>query len=111
MLEIEYQFFCDVFDMSTGYRPNFNVAGYWLYKDNKPLIHLTESSNDVEAPFNNVINHIAFRLTDGEAILSKLAQKDIKFTLTQIEELEMTQVFFKSPAGVGLEVNFLKASD
>jgi catechol 2,3-dioxygenase-like lactoylglutathione lyase family enzyme len=44
LLERVRDFYCSVLDLREGFRPNFSQRGFWLYADDKPLIHLSESN-------------------------------------------------------------------
>jgi hypothetical protein len=39
--------------------------------------------------------------------VSRLDDYGVEFRVSSIPELKMTQLFFKDPAGTGLEVNFI----
>ena len=45
LLEQVREFYCNILELEVGPRPDFGIAGYWLYGDNHPLIHLIESPN------------------------------------------------------------------
>jgi extradiol dioxygenase family protein len=104
-LEKEKQFFCDILGLTIGFRPQFNNQGYWLYDGDKPIIHLTI---DEEARQNKgYIDHLAFQSSHSENFISTLNQLKIKYTTSYIEELQTLQVFFKSPLGIRIEVQFI----
>lgn len=103
----EKQFFCQVFGLVVGERPNFTRTGYWLYAGDKAIVHLTESEQNYRSRRANYLDHVAFQLTDLDALIAILKQLGTDFHLAKLPELGMTQVFFKSPAGIGLEASFL----
>lgn len=113
VLDIEKDFFCEVFQLAVGYRPNFTRNGYWLYAtqtnktDSNALVHLTESDEHSGSPVNHYLDHIAFQLTGLTQLLAKLNELGISYRMDSLPDIGMTQVFFKSPAGIGLEANFL----
>ena len=107
VLEKEKNFFCKLFGLEQGFRPNFSRPGYWLYKENKPIIHLIESKLHVGSEKPYYLDHIAFRNQGLREFISQLKHLKVSFKAKEIPQLEMTQLFFHSPAGIGLEVNFL----
>ncbi|REL35293.1 hypothetical protein [Thalassotalea euphylliae] len=113
VLAIEKDFFCKVFQLAIGYRPNFSRNGYWLYatqtdsKDKNALVHLTESDEHSASPVKHYLDHVAFQLTGLARLLAKLDELGISYRTDSLPDIVMTQVFFTSPAGIGLEANFL----
>ena len=107
LLNKEKSFFCEVFDLKVGFRPAFNRNGYWLYSGNQAIIHLTESEEHFPAERQGFLDHIAFQLTGLHSLLSKLVDRDIPFHTDSLPEIGMTQIFFKSPSGIGIEANFV----
>ncbi|WP_163836032.1 VOC family protein [Spartinivicinus ruber] len=100
-------FYCELFGLVEGYRPNFFRKGYWLYFDEKALIHLTESNKHYSNERQGYLDHIAFQATGLEEFIDKLREFKIKFNIEHLSDIGMTQLFFKDPAGIGVEVNFL----
>ena len=110
LLEKEKTFFCELFDLAVGFRPKFFRGGYWLYHQDKPMIHLTESADDKASQQTGFLDHIAFQLTGLGDFIHRLTQLDIPYTTDSLAEIGMTQLFFTSPAGIGLEANFVHES-
>lgn len=108
LLEQEKDFFCQLFNLSVGFRPQFSRNGYWLYSNEQALVHLTESNLHQPNQSQGCLDHIAFQLTGLNQLLDKLAERNIEYTTDSLPEIGMTQVFFTSPSGVGLEANFLQ---
>lgn len=52
------------------------------------------------------IDHIAFRSRNPGAMRRRLDDKGVEYRSGYIPEFNMTQLFFKDPAGNGIEVNF-----
>ncbi|MDE1461668.1 hypothetical protein [Spartinivicinus poritis] len=100
-------FYGELFDLVEGYRPNFSRKGYWLYSADKALIHLTESNKHYRNEKPGYLDHIAFQITGLKEFISKLKKMDIEFTVDHLADIGMTQLFFKDPAGIGIEANFL----
>ncbi|MBD1391060.1 hypothetical protein IC617_16655 [Neiella sp. HB171785] len=107
VLLIEKEFFHRVFGFAAGSRPQFAKEGYWLYNGEQAVIHLSKSDNHSNQNENGYLDHIAFRMTGLASLLTTLEELKVPFRRQVNEHLNMTQVFFKSPAGVGLEANFV----
>ena len=107
MLLQEKEFFCELFNLKVGFRPKFSRNGYWLYSGERALVHLTESNLHTPNQSQGCLDHIAFQLTGLDSLLSKLAARNINYQTDSLPEIGMTQIFFNSPSGVGLEANFL----
>ena len=110
LLEKVKAFYCEIFDLKEGFRPNFERKGYWLYSGESPLVHLTESNSHFESDRPYYLDHITFQLTGLNILLEKLASINVEYKTDHLPEIGMTQIFFKDPAGVGLEVNFIDES-
>ncbi|HOY21875.1 MAG TPA: hypothetical protein PK002_01915 [Cellvibrio sp.] len=100
-------FYCNIFGLSEGFRPKSTIGGFWLYSGERALIHLAESSEHYHNEKQGYLDHIAFQTTGLESVISKLNAAKIEFTRDYFPEINMTQLFFKDPAGTGVEVNFL----
>lgn len=106
LLDSEKSFFCKVFRLTEGFRPDFQRHGYWLYSGEHALIHLTEC--DIPRSTNNTghLDHIAFAMSGLDEFITALESLAVIYSLNKIPDLSITQVFFKSPSGIGLEANF-----
>ncbi len=100
-------FYCELFDLTVGFRPNFRRNGFWLYYGTNPIIHLTESSEHYQNEKQGYLDHIAFQRKGLKELLAKLQCMEVSYTLDPLSEIGMTQVFFNDPSGLGLEVNFI----
>ena len=107
LLERLKEFYCELFELEEGFRPPFSRAGYWLYSGGNALIHLTESIEHFPSEKTSYFDHITFQLTGLKKLLEKLENLGIKYTTDHLPEIGMTQIFFKDPAGIGLEANFI----
>jgi len=107
LLEKVRDFYCTVLEMEEGFRPVFSSPGYWLYADDKPLIHLSECEGRRGAEHSGFLDHIAFRSNGLCALMRRLANNGIEYRVNSVPELNMTQLFFVDPANNGLEVNFV----
>jgi glyoxylase I family protein len=111
-LEKTKDFLIRVFDLQPGERPAViaaNIPGYWLYYQDKPLIHLIRSSfyykntNDTSA---EAIDHTAFFLEDFEAFREKLIGLKIHYSLMELPDIGERRIFLHTPTGILLETVF-----
>lgn len=98
-------FYSDVFDLRVGPRPNFTSVGYWLYSNNRPIIHLSESNQHFENDKQGYFDHVAFTVEDIELIVENLKSMGIAYQLNTTPQTNMTQIFFKDLCGLGVEAS------
>ncbi|MRI34037.1 hypothetical protein EOPP23_13655 [Endozoicomonas sp. OPT23] len=110
VIEVVKGFYCDLFGMSVGERASFKSRGYWLYKHEQAIIHLTISNKHYEQDRPGYLDHIAFRMEGSQQFLATLEERSIGFEKKYLADMGMTQIFFFDPAGNQLEVNFLDQS-
>jgi catechol 2,3-dioxygenase-like lactoylglutathione lyase family enzyme len=99
-------FYCAVFGLVEGFRPQFQSPGYWLYAGDRALVHLSVNDRHGAGDGPGHLDHVAFQTSGLEQLLERLRALEIEYRSNYIPEFEMTQVFFTDPAGTGLEVNF-----
>ena len=100
-------FYCDVLGLKEGFRPNFSKDGFWLYSQDKAIIHLVVSSHHHENEKQGYFDHFALRTTGLAKVLEKLDAFNIEYTANHLPEISLTQIFCKDPAGTGVEISFL----
>jgi catechol 2,3-dioxygenase-like lactoylglutathione lyase family enzyme len=99
------QFYQNILGLQDGFRPQFGAPGYWLYADDKPIVHLTESQKDTNAK-PNYLGHVALQCVGLSEVKNHLNNCEVPFREFVIEELGQTQLFVKDPAGISVELNF-----
>jgi len=99
-------FYCRLFNLSDGFRPDFPDKGFWLYTEDKPIVHLSESNSHHPVARRGYLDHIAFQATGLDEMIKRLELLGLKYSLAHIPEIRLTQIFLNDPAGTGLEVNF-----
>lgn len=107
LIESLRSFYCDLFGMTDGFRPDFSFNGYWLYAGDRALIHLSESYLDHWAEGQSHLDHFAFRTSGLQEILARLKSMNINYSTGFVPETDVTQLFFKDPSGTGVEVQFI----
>ena len=106
LLEDVKNFYCLIFNLTESSRPSFSTIGYWLYAGEKAIIHLVESNTHFKNEKQGYLDHVAFQTTGLKGIIKKLEAMEIKYSKAYLPEIDLTQLFFKDPAGIGVEVNF-----
>ena len=103
-------FYCDILGFTDGPRPKSTIQGFWLYSGEHALLHLAESTEHYKNDKQGYLDHVAFQTTGLKHIVGKLNEKYIPFSHYYFSEVNKTQIFFKDPAGTGIEINFLNES-
>ena len=106
LLEKERDFFCEVLGLREGNRPNFSSRGYWLYAGKNAIVHLSESDSHIGAEKQGHFDHVAFQTSNISELIQTLKDSEIDHSVVYLAEIDMTQVFCKSPSGTGIEINF-----
>ena len=99
------EFYCTALQLADGPRPDFGIRGFWLYGDNKPILHLIESENHFPADKPCFIDHVAYEVTGLDAYIGRLEGLGVEFRVSHIPEYEISQVFCQDPCGIGVEAN------
>ncbi|WP_426671241.1 VOC family protein [Mucilaginibacter sp. McL0603] len=111
-LEKTKEFLIRVFDLQPGERPAViaaNIPGYWLYYQDKPIIHLIRSSFFHKMAVDNsseAIDHTAFFMKDFEAFKLRLTALKIHFSLMDLPDIGERRIFLRTPTGILLETVF-----
>ena len=101
-------FYCEVVGLEQGQRPDFGNFGYWLYAGDHCVLHLSQARPE-EKRLTHVattFDHVAFSCTERPEMEERLKRHNIEFTTGQVPSLGSAQLFFKDPAGNGVELNF-----
>ncbi len=107
LMDVLRDFYRDIVGLHQGPRPPFDSFGYWLYAGDRAVVHLSEARADVPltgAP--TVYDHTAFRCTDRPAFEALLRTKRIDYRVVEVPLTGQIQIFFRDPAGNGVELNF-----
>ena len=108
MMEILKNFYIEVVGLEMGTRPPFKSNGFWLNAGKKDVLHLSETKKNDENPVNikNTFVHMAFTAVDKDKYIKILKEREIEFYLRSVPEIGTEQIFFKDPAGNGIELIF-----
>jgi catechol-2,3-dioxygenase len=100
-------FYCDVVGLTEGFRPAFERFGFWLYREDKDVLHLiTPKEGDGRSPQKSSFDHIAFKTAGYQGVLKKLQSLSIPFEEKPIPGMTAHQIFLRDPAGNRVELNF-----
>jgi catechol 2,3-dioxygenase-like lactoylglutathione lyase family enzyme len=108
-LEGTRAFFEAVLGLKPGYRPAFGFSGYWLYADGEPVVHLIPGHGRPVDRAGEMIDHVAFRLTDHDGMRRKLDDLAIPYSRMELPELGERRLFIRTPTGILLELVFREA--
>ena len=99
-------FYINVLGFKVGFRPKLSGPGQWLYAGSNAMVHLSEDENRTSRKGEDFLDHIAMRCVGVNEFAKKLNKYSIQYRLAYIPEIDLTQLFFKDPAGVTIELNF-----
>ncbi len=108
MMEQLKVFYRDVVGLRIGDRPQLTSFGYWLYAESIDVLHLSEAKPEEKRRENvaTTFDHVAFTATDYDATIVRLEKLSIEFKTREISDTGQKQIFFRDPAGNGIELNF-----
>jgi len=110
MMETLKIFYIEIVGLKLGIRPPFKSNGYWLTAGQKDVLHLSEAKdNEINPPnIKNTFDHMAFTAEGKDKYIEILKKMDIEFNIRVVPEIGTEQIFFKDPAGNGIELIFCK---
>lgn len=109
-----------VLGMEEGWHPEFGFPVYWMYLNDKDVVHISRSakhasenqrvylgraSQDTGAG-TGAVDHIAFRATGLKTMLAHLRAHNIAFTERRAGNQALYQLFLFDPNGIKIELNF-----
>ena len=108
LMEVVRSFYETIIGLQLGPRPPFQSFGYWLYADGKDLLHLSEElSEDRRRPGSDLtFDHVALESSNWPEYAQKLRTFGIHFTEEVVPTTGRRQIFFRDPAGNGVELIF-----
>ena len=104
-------FYVDVVGLRVGPRPPFDSFGYWLYAGDRAVLHLSlaapSEARRIDA--QTTFDHTAYDCTGRAEFEATLGRRDIAFRSAGVPGTTQVQLFFRDPAGNGIELNFASA--
>jgi catechol 2,3-dioxygenase-like lactoylglutathione lyase family enzyme len=110
-------FYRDALGLREGARPPLGFPGCWLYLGDVPCIHVAEwntyrahstavgISMSTPAPGTGPLDHIAFNAVDLAGVKARLSAYEIKYSINEVPNAGLTQLFLRDPNGVKVEIN------
>jgi catechol 2,3-dioxygenase-like lactoylglutathione lyase family enzyme len=119
-MEATRDFYRDICGLKVGPRPPLDFAGYWLYCDKIPVVHLVPLDNPIairgevnvppvsngRQPGSGAVDHLAFSATDVEGMKRHLKAKGVAFKERIQAGGFLHQIFLDDPNGVTVELNY-----
>jgi catechol 2,3-dioxygenase-like lactoylglutathione lyase family enzyme len=103
------RFYSDIVGLRVGPRPTLSFPGVWLYAGDTPLVHII-FERKIPTKETGAVDHLAFVAKgDPEQIYEVLRRNNIEFTHRYLDRTGVTQVFFRDPDNVGVELNYAPA--
>jgi catechol 2,3-dioxygenase-like lactoylglutathione lyase family enzyme len=102
-LEETRAFFCDVLGFTVGPRPKLKSNGYWLYSNDRALVHLVEAAGDMVE--TGMDDHIAMTISGSADVVTEMTDKGIAYWDRLLADRNLYQVFVRDPNGVVIELN------
>jgi extradiol dioxygenase family protein len=111
LLDTLRTFYCEVVGLTAASRPPFTSFGYWLYAGEHDVLHLSEAAAGEVRSVNvaTTFDHVAFACAGLSEFRQRLDRAGIDYRAARVPLTGQQQLFFKDPAGNGVELNF--ASD
>ena len=108
LLEDVRSFYVATIGLEVGPRPPFRSFGYWLYAGDQDLLHLSEEVEDDKRRKGSdlTFDHVAFYCTGLAAYRKRLDSLGIAFSEEAVPQTGRRQLFFRDPAGNGVELIF-----
>ena len=106
-MERARRFFCDVVGLRVGPRPPFRIDGYWLYLNDRAVIHIVAAA--VRASAGQAvprIDHLAMRIDSADewsALLERLHAHEVAYQLSEVPLSGELQLFVSIAPGVNVE--------
>jgi catechol 2,3-dioxygenase-like lactoylglutathione lyase family enzyme len=109
-LEAARSFLCSIVGLSEGPRPPFSIAGYWLYADGEPAVHLIEAPDAPDAisarQTSPHIDHVGLRVNtahEWSELLERLRLSGVPYELSEVPLTGECQLFVAMAPGVVIE--------
>ena len=105
-LLVTERFYTKILGFTVGPRPDFKFPGLWLYINDTAILHVMQV-DQMPNPRKGVLDHMAFRGKDVNALLQKLKTAGLDYRITRTPApWDQWQVFFEDPNGAVVEVDF-----
>jgi catechol 2,3-dioxygenase-like lactoylglutathione lyase family enzyme len=100
------RFYEEIVGLRVGPRPILSFPGVWLYAGDYPIVHVV-FDKAIPSRETGAVDHLAFAAKGSvDETKELLTRHNIEFTSRVIERTGVTQIFFRDPDNVGIELNF-----
>lgn len=101
-------FYIAAVGLAVGPRPPLSSYGVWLYAGETDVLHLSEmrATEQRRSGSDLTFDHVAFHCTDAPDFEARLKSLRIEYRRAVFPESGAIQLFFRDPAGNGVELNF-----
>ena len=108
LMETVREFYIATVGLEVGPRPTFRSFGYWLYAGDQDLLHLSEEMDEDKRRKGSdlTFDHVAFECTGLDSYRKRLESLSVPFTEEAVPLSGRVQLFFRDPAGNGVELIF-----
>ena len=108
LMDAVRDFYVDVVGLTVGPRPAFISIGYWLYAGGHDILHLSEQRPTDKRRIGSDLSfdHVALHSTGWPEMQARLVARGVHFTEDHVPGTRRRQVFFRDPAGNGIELIF-----
>ena len=108
LLEAVRSFYETVVGLQLGPRPPFQSFGYWLYANGQDVLHLSEelAEDKRRSGSDLTFDHVALESSNWPEYVQNLQAFGIQFTEEVVPTTGRRQIFFRDPAGNGVELIF-----
>jgi catechol 2,3-dioxygenase-like lactoylglutathione lyase family enzyme len=102
------EFYETVVGLQVGPRPPFRSFGYWLYADGRDVLHLSEELPEDKRRSGSdlTFDHVALESSNWKFHVQELRAAGVDFTEEIVPTTGRRQMFFRDPAGNGVELIF-----
>ena len=118
-IEATKDWYVKVLGFRVGPAPDFKFPVYWLYLGDRDVLHITTGGKNVSenrkkyvgqdshvSRGTGVIDHVAFRATGLDDMISHLSKLGIDYKERQVDDQGLYQLFLFDPNGLKVELNF-----
>jgi catechol 2,3-dioxygenase-like lactoylglutathione lyase family enzyme len=105
-------FFHNLLGLESGFRPNFNFPGYWLYGSDpeQAIVHLIGQKKD-SPPLDigedtGAYDHMAFQADTYDEISERIKENDWPHWENRLPSSLARQIFIKGPHNLTVEIVF-----
>jgi len=100
--------FYAILGLEGGPRPDFEVAGAWLYVGGHPVLHIIET-DQMPHPRRGALDHMAFFATDFSDVAARIVASGLNYRVIRAPRpFSVWQMFIFDPNGVEVELDFAK---